>query len=476
MWCGDPFSSGTFAENAGLDPRWKKLMVNRLAGALGLCLFATAVQAGSGDLPAGFVYLADVSREIRQDMRYAGAHNFIGRRVEGYDANECILTERAARALVRVQTELAPRGLSLIVWDCYRPARAVRDFANWSKSPNEARMKPEFFPNTDKANFFQQGYLATRSLHSRGSTVDLGIVPSSVKDLPKFDPAAPLKPCTAPKGQRFEDGTIDFGTEHDCLDPQASTLSPNISREAQANRILLRDAMQHAGFRSYSKEWWHFELVDEPFQQAFDFPVIARSGAPAEKPVTPPAEVDKAQQPATIGSQWSKFKRAVLKRQAEVVASMTKFPLALTSTLLDEPAFLAEFDSIFDGAITGCIALQNPEQNNLGKGTFSLTCSTGGKQTILHFQIVSRNWQLFLIEGVSEAGKGRSGVERPQSHVEQPLPKAGRAKARQSPPPGEGGLTKGGHKKRPKGARSSPDAEPGPSNGERGPSSGEQEK
>src|SRR5690349_3213544 len=269
--------------------RWRKCMSRKLAGALGLCLFAIAGEARGGDLYPGFVYLSDVAPDIRQDMRYAGPHNFIGRKVDGYEANECILTERAARALVKVQADLVTRGLSLIVWDCYRPTRAVRDFANWSKAPNDARMKAEFFPNTDKVNFFQQGYLATKSAHSRGSTVDLGIVPDSVKELPKFDPAAPLKPCTAPKGQRFEDETIDLGTEHDCLDPQASTGSQNAPKEARTNRLLLQKAMQRAGLRPYSKEWRHFELIQEPFpHQAFDFPIVPRGGAGG-------AETDKVQ-------------------------------------------------------------------------------------------------------------------------------------------------------------------------------------
>lgn len=440
-------------------------MVNKLTAALGLCLLATAVEAGSGELPVGFVYLTDVAREIRQDMRYAGEHNFIGRRIDGYDAAECILTVPAARGLIRVQTELALRGLSLIVWDCYRPARAVRDFTNWSRLPSETRMKAEFFPNTDKVNFFQQGYLATRSAHSRGSTVDLGIVPSSVRDLPKFDPTAPLKSCTAPKGQRFEDGTLDFGTEHDCLDPQANTTSANIPKEAQDNRLLLRDAMQRAGFKPYSKEWWHFELIEEPFQRAFDFPVVARSGGPTEKPT----ELDKTQQTPTIGSQWAKFKRAVLRRQADTVANMTRFPLALTSTLLDEPAFFAEFESIFDGGITGCIALQDPEQNSIGRSTFSLTCSTGGKHTTLQFQMVSGTWQLFAIDDKSEANKTRGGVERSQSNVEQRSPKA-----TQSPPKPARRLTNG-RQKRSKAGRNW-NAEPSSSNGEQGPPNDEQEK
>jgi zinc D-Ala-D-Ala dipeptidase len=250
------------------------------AAVIGACLIASNLAAAGADLPRGFVYLADVDPGIRQDIRYAGSHNFVGRPVEGYLANDCVLTERAADALRQVNAELAAKKLSLIVWDCYRPARAARDFLAWSKLPQDARMKPEFFPRTDKAQLFALGYLSSRSKHSRGSTVDLGIVPGNSAPPPAYDPAAPPKPCTAPKGERFEDGTIDLGTGYDCLDPLASTASPNVGREAASNRTLLQALMRRFGFRPYWREWWHFELVDEPFpQQSFDFPIVAR-GSP----------------------------------------------------------------------------------------------------------------------------------------------------------------------------------------------------
>ena len=237
--------------------------------------------AAGTKLPKGFVYLADIDPGIRQDIRYAGLHNFTGRPVAGYLANECVLTEKAARALSRVQAELAAKKLSLIVWDCYRPARAVSEFIAWSKTSRDNRMKAEFFPNTNKAQLFALGYLASRSAHSRGSTVDLGIVPADLPALSAYDPMAPLKPCTAAKAERFEDGTIDLGTGYDCLDPLASTASPHVTAEATSNRKLLQDLMRRSGFKPYSREWWHFELADEPFpQQNFDFPIVARGLPP----------------------------------------------------------------------------------------------------------------------------------------------------------------------------------------------------
>jgi zinc D-Ala-D-Ala dipeptidase len=232
------------------------------------------------ELPIGFVYVSEAVPTIRQDIRYAGSHNFTGRPVDGYEANECILTERAADALKRAQIELAGKNLSLIVWDCYRPTRAVRDFINWSRSQHRSLMKDEFFPNTNKDKLFERGYLSSHSAHSRGSTVDIGLVPSALRTLPTFDAAMALLPCTAPKGVRFDDGTIDFGTGYDCLDPLSSTNNPNVSREAHFHRILLKRVMQHYGFKSYPREWWHFTFLNEPFPgQNFDFPIVARDAA-----------------------------------------------------------------------------------------------------------------------------------------------------------------------------------------------------
>jgi D-alanyl-D-alanine dipeptidase len=230
---------------------------------------------GASALPNGFVYLRDVDPTIHQDIRYAGSHNFVGRPINGYLAAECILGAAAAQALATVQKMLAVKKLSLIVWDCYRPMRAVDDFVRWSKDPSHLEMKAEFYPRTDKARLFALGYIARRSGHSRGSTVDLGIVPADVTSTPPPNPAQPLKACTAPKGERFEDGTIDFGTGYDCLDELANT-SADVGAAARSNRQILKSAMQGAGFRPYAREWWHFQLNNEPFDHGFDFEVVAR--------------------------------------------------------------------------------------------------------------------------------------------------------------------------------------------------------
>jgi zinc D-Ala-D-Ala dipeptidase len=251
---------------------WREMLVRAV---LVLMLMTLPVPALAGTaLPRGFVYLRDTDPTIAQDIRYAGSHNFVGRPIAGYRAAECILSDRAATALKTVQGVLAANKLSLIVWDCYRPRRAVDDFLRWSRDPTHTEMKAEFYPRTDKQKLFALGYLATRSAHSRGSTVDLGVVPSPFS-LPPPTSLPALKACTLPKGERFEDGTIDLGTGYDCLDVLGNTSNPSVGEVALRNRQLLKSTMAKAGFRPYAREWWHFQLVDEPFGQGFDFDVSA---------------------------------------------------------------------------------------------------------------------------------------------------------------------------------------------------------
>src|ERR1700692_380534 len=154
------------------------------AGLVLMILTLPAAALAGSVLPEGFVYLRDIDPTIVQDIRYAGSHNFVGRPIKGYLAAECILSASAANALATVQRKLAAKKLALIVWDCYRPKRAVDDFYRWSKDPTHTEMKTEFYPRTDKAMLFALGYLARRSAHSRGSTVDAGIVPSTFASAP----------------------------------------------------------------------------------------------------------------------------------------------------------------------------------------------------------------------------------------------------------------------------------------------------
>lgn len=249
----------------------------KILAALILILLAPAHAAREGQMPEGFVRLRDVAPGIIQDIRYFGPHNFLGRPVAGYEAPECILTREAADALKALSDEMAPQGYAVKVYDCYRPARAVADFVKWSEDTPDQAAKAEFYPNVNKKDFFELGYVAKRSGHSRGSTVDLSLVRLPAGPGEDYTPGQPLKPCTAPYGQRFDDGTVDMGTGFDCMDELSHSLSPNITGQARDNRLLLREAMIRHGFKPYEYEWWHFTLGGEPFPDSyFDFPVTAR--------------------------------------------------------------------------------------------------------------------------------------------------------------------------------------------------------
>jgi zinc D-Ala-D-Ala dipeptidase len=225
-------------------------------------------------LPAGFVYLSDIAPTIVQDVRYAGSHNFLGRAVAGYLAPACVLTERAAQALAKAQTELEAAGLTFRVYDCYRPQRAVDDFIAWSKNASDQKMKAEYYPRIDKSRVFERGYLAARSAHTRGSGVDL-----TIQRLPILA-RAPWEPgkhsCIAPFLQRYHDGSIDMGTNYDCLDP-LSLATADAGGFAGTHRLLLRNVMEKYGFAPTGTTWWEFTLRSEPFPKTyFDFPVTAK--------------------------------------------------------------------------------------------------------------------------------------------------------------------------------------------------------
>jgi zinc D-Ala-D-Ala dipeptidase len=225
--------------------------------------------------PSSFVALDEVDATILQDMRYATAYNFVGRRIDGYREPVCILTRRAARALQRAQNAVRDKGYTLKVYDCYRPQRAVDHFVRWSRNGSR-RMKREFYPRVDKSRLFDDGYIARRSGHSRGGTVDLTLVRLPAKPQPVWTRREfGLTPCTAPKARRYPDNSVGMGTSYDCFDTRSHTA--NARGRARRNRRLLERTMEAAGFDGYSKEWWHFTLRDERYpDRYFDFPV-ARS-------------------------------------------------------------------------------------------------------------------------------------------------------------------------------------------------------
>ena len=164
--------------------------------------------------------------------------------------------------------------MSLKVFDCYRPQVAVEDFYQWSRQPSRQAMKMEFYPRVDKRDFFDLGYVARHSGHSRGSTVDLTIVPLQHHAASQYHPGQKLVACYAPQGQRFHDGSIDMGTGFDCLDETAHRNATNLTAAALNNRQVFQQIMEKYGFVPYDKEWWHYTLKNEPYPDTyFNFPV-----------------------------------------------------------------------------------------------------------------------------------------------------------------------------------------------------------
>ncbi|MFF5449591.1 M15 family metallopeptidase [Streptomyces sp. NPDC012888] len=212
--------------------------------------------AGWGGAPAGFAALREVDPSVRQDMRYASARNFTGAPVPGYEEPVCLLSRPAAEALRRAQRGLSRRGYSLVLYDCYRPQRAVDHFVRWAADAGDQSTKAAYYPRVEKSRLVAEGYIAERSGHSRGSAVDVGL--------------------TGPGGL-----PLDMGTPFDFFDPLSHAEHPGVGAEALANRRVLRAALEEQGFTGLREEWWHFRLVQEPYPaRYFDFPVRSAAVRP----------------------------------------------------------------------------------------------------------------------------------------------------------------------------------------------------
>ena len=200
--------------------------------------------------PSAFVLLADYVPAIIQEIRYYSTYNFIGDRIDGYEEPCAILTMEAARALKSVSSEMNVMGYRLKVFDAYRPAAAVKNFVLWGLEDTDIRMKPFFYPDLDKEELFMKGYIASRSSHSRGSTVDLTLLDMKT-------------------GKE-----LDMGSPFDYFSEVSHPDYTGITKEQYENRMLLRNAMIRNGFEPYDCEWWHFTLRNEPFPDTYyAFPV-----------------------------------------------------------------------------------------------------------------------------------------------------------------------------------------------------------
>ena len=199
---------------------------------------------------SGFVSVSDVIPDALLDVRYYTTYNFVGERIDGYEQPVVLMTKEAAAALALVNRDMRAQGLRLVIYDAYRPQRAVDHFVRWAEDVSDTRMKAIFYPEVDKADLFERGFIAKRSGHSRGSTVDLTLLDEKSGML------------------------LDMGGPFDFFGELSHPDFAGVTTEQHANRMLLRDAMVTHGFRTLSTEWWHFTLVNEPYPDTyFDFPV-----------------------------------------------------------------------------------------------------------------------------------------------------------------------------------------------------------
>ena len=251
--------------------------MNRAVAVIGLSLLALIhmTPVGAQALPGDFVYLREIDPSIRQDMRYAGVHNFMGRPLAGYDAAECVVKRKVGLALRAVQQELAAQNLSLMMLDCYRPVRAVRDTVIWAQNGRETAAERRYNPAFSKAELFRRGYVAENSGHSTGAALDLTLVDVGAPPSARFDPARAYADCTAPAAKRAPEDSVDMGTGYDCSDAKAHTASPAITPAQRRMRGILLQAMARQGFVNYAREWWHFSLPSAG-REPYDFPIIAR--------------------------------------------------------------------------------------------------------------------------------------------------------------------------------------------------------
>jgi len=207
-----------------------------------------------------FVFVDEHVPGIRWDAKYATWDNFTGRPVEGYLANRVVGTRALCAALARAQERAESMGLGLLLWDGYRPQRAVDRFVRWSNEPEDGRTKRRHYPRIDRADMFAKGYVAAKSGHSRGSTVDLTLFHRSTGEL------------------------VAMGGHHDLMDPISHHGAAGVSPSEARHRECLRSLMEGAGFVAYACEWWHYTLADEPYPSTyFDFPITTADPQPMRR-------------------------------------------------------------------------------------------------------------------------------------------------------------------------------------------------
>ena len=210
------------------------------------CVLALCqVRLGHAALPDGFVYVAEAAPDVLLEIRYYSTYNFVCARVDGYKAPVAVLSEEAAMALCRAAETSAARGYVLKIFDAYRPQTAVDHFVRWADDAQDTKCKDIFYPQVDKARLFELGYIAAKSGHSRGSTVDVTLV------------------------DRLNGQELDMGAPFDFFGPISHHETPLITPEQTANRAILLTIMRESGFKPYAEEWWHYTLENEPYPETY---------------------------------------------------------------------------------------------------------------------------------------------------------------------------------------------------------------
>ena len=232
-----------------------------------LTLIVSSSMSGQPSFP--FIEISEVSKTIIKEVRYATPYNFVGEVIEGYHSSKCYLTPSAAEALAKVQNQLEKQSYALKIFDCFRPQRAVDHFVKWAKSARRDQTKHLYFPRVPSDELFDRGYIAHKSGHSRGSTVDLTIV-----KLPYSPPTNYSHNCLDPDSHKLRGSELNMGTGFDCFDEMSHTQSNEHPLDVIENRRLLLKVMEAQGFVNYSKEWWHFTYKPEDHPDTyFDFPI-----------------------------------------------------------------------------------------------------------------------------------------------------------------------------------------------------------
>lgn len=233
-----------------------------------LFIWMSQMSSGTLSLPDGFVHIHEIDPTILLHPFYYGTHNFMGRQIDGYKAPTIIVTKEAALALKNVQADIRKDNYSLLITDGYRPTKAVDHFVRWSKDLSDQKMKQYYYPHIDKRDAFKLGYVAEKSGHSRGSTVDLTIIEIGKTYIP--DPPAIKRTLTNGKSvYRWLDNTVDMYTSVDLMDLASWHDTDLVTGTYARNRNYLREKMVAHNFQPFNQEWWHYTLIDEPFNNTY---------------------------------------------------------------------------------------------------------------------------------------------------------------------------------------------------------------